>query len=69
MKAKLYINSEESTIKVEGSANDVLQLLVEASVKILVGYFPHSFAERMAWISGLFYGTISTMNKEDDDED
>lgn len=30
MKAKLYINSEKSTIKVEGGPSDVLHLLVWA---------------------------------------
>lgn len=28
MKAKLYIDSEDSTIKIEGSPSDVLHLLV-----------------------------------------
>ena len=40
MKAKLYINSEESTIKIEGGPSDVLHLLVCAIAQILKSYFP-----------------------------
>ena len=35
MKAKLYIDSEDSTIKVEGGPSDVLHLLVCAIAQIL----------------------------------
>ena len=68
MKAKLYINSEESTIKVEGSPSDVLHLLVCAIAQILKSYFPDSFEKQMGWVSGLLYNTIREL-KEDDDED
>ena len=43
MKAKLYINSEESTIKIEGGPSDVLHLLVDAIAQILKSYFPDDF--------------------------
>lgn len=69
MKAKLYINSEKSTIKVEGGTGDVLHLLVDAIAQILEGYFPHNFEKQMAWVSGLLYGTIRALDKEDNDED
>lgn len=39
MKAKLYIDSEDSTIKVEGGPSDVLHLLVCAIAQILKSYF------------------------------
>lgn len=69
MKAKLYIDSEKSTIRIEGSANEVLNLLVDAIAQILKGYFPHNFEKQMAWVSGLLYGTIRALDKEDNDED
>lgn len=69
MKAKLYINSEESTIKIEGGTSEVMKLLMDAIVQILEGYFPHNFEKQMAWVSALLYGTIRTLDKEDDDED
>lgn len=69
MKAKLYINSEESTIEVEGDSSDVLHLLVCAIAQILEGLFPHSIEKQMAWVSALFYRTVRELNKEDDDED
>ena len=69
MKAKLYINSEESIIRIEGGTNEVLNLLVDAIAQILEGYFPHNFEKQMAWVSGLLYGTIRALDKEDNDED
>lgn len=69
MKAKLYINSEKSTIKLEGGPSDVLHLLVCAIAQILKSYFPHNFEKQMAWVSGLLYGTIRALDKEDNDED
>ena len=69
MKAKLYINSEESTIVVEGSVSDVLHILVCATAQILEGFFPHNLERQMAWLSALLYRTIRELNKEDDDED
>lgn len=69
MKAKLYIDSEDSTIKIEGGTNEVLNLLVDAIAQILEGYFPHNFEKQMAWVSGLLYGTIRALDKEDNDED
>lgn len=39
MKAKLYIDSEDSTIKIEGGPSDVLHLLVCAIAQILKSYF------------------------------
>lgn len=69
MKAKLYINSEESTIKIEGGTSEVMKLLMDAIVQILEGYFPNNFEKQMAWVSALLYGTIHTLDKEDNDED
>ncbi len=69
MKAKLYINSEKSTIKVEGGTGDVLHLLACAIAQILKSYFPDDFERQMAWVSGLLYGTIRALDKEDNDED
>lgn len=69
MKAKLYINSEESTIKIEGGTNEVMKLLMDAIVQILEGYFPHNFEKQMSWVSALLYSTIRTLDKEDNDED
>lgn len=69
MKAKLYIDSEDSTIRIEGGTNEVLNLLVDAIAQILEGYFPHNFEKQMAWVSGLLYGTIRALDKEDNDED
>lgn len=69
MKAKLYINSEESTIRIEGGTSEVLNLLVDAIAQILEGYFPHNFEKQMALVSGLLYGTIRALDKEDNDED
>nr|DAG63987.1 MAG TPA: hypothetical protein [Bacteriophage sp.] len=69
MKAKLYINSEESTIRIEGGTSDVMKLLADAIAQILEGYFPHNFEKQLAWVSGLLFDTIRTLIKEDDDED
>jgi hypothetical protein len=69
MKAKLYINSEESTIKIEGGPSDALNLLVDAIAQILKGYFPDDFERQMGWVSGLLYNTIRGLKEEDDDED
>ena len=69
MKAKIYIDSEKSTIKIEGCINEVMNLLEDAIAQILESYFPHNFEKQMAWVSGLLFGTIHTLNKEDNDED
>lgn len=69
MKAKLYINSEESTIRIEGGTNEVLNLLVDAIAQILKSYFPDDFERQMGWASGLLYNTIRALKEEDDDED
>lgn len=72
MKAKLYINSEESTIEVEGDSSGVLHLLVCAIAQLLEGLFPHSFEKQMAFVSAILYRTVRELNnenKEDDDED
>jgi hypothetical protein len=69
MKAKLYINSEESTIKIEGGTSEVMKLLADAIAQILEGYFPHNFEKQLTWVSGLLFDTIRTLIKEDDDED
>ena len=47
MKAKLYIDSEDSTIKIEGGPSDVLHLLVCAIAQILKSYFPNDFERQM----------------------
>lgn len=69
MKAKLYIDSEKSTIRIEGGTKEVMNLLVDAIAQILESYFPHNFENQMAWVSGLLFGTIRTLNKENNDED
>ena len=69
MKAKLYINSEDSTLRVEGSRSEVLDLLVLAIAQILEACYPANFEKQMAWVSALLYRTIRELNKEDDDED
>lgn len=69
MKAKLYINSEKSTIKVEGGPSDVLHLLVCAIAQILKRYFPDDFERQMGLVSGLLFNTIRELKEEDDDED
>ena len=69
MKAKLYIDSEDSTIKIEGGPSDVLHLLVCAIAQILKSYFPDDFERQLGWVSGLLYNTIRELKEEDDDED
>lgn len=69
MKAKLYIDSEDSTIRIEGGTNEVLNLLVDAIAQILKSYFPDDFERQMGWVSGLLYNTIRGLKEEDDDED
>jgi hypothetical protein len=72
MKAKLYINSEESIIKVEGNPSEALHLLVCAIAQTLEGLFPHNFEKQMAFGAALLYRTVRELNKEnkeDDDED
>ena len=69
MKAKLYINSEESTIRIEGGTTEVPHLLVCAIAQILKSYFPDDFERQMGWASGLLYNTIRALKEEDDDED
>lgn len=69
MKAKLYIDSEDSTIKVEGGPSDVLHLLVCVIAQILKSYFPDDFERQMGCVSGLLYNTIRELKEEDDDED
>lgn len=69
MKAKLYIDSEDSTIKIEGGPSDVLYFLVCATAQILKSYFPHDLERQMAWLSALLYDVICELKKEDDDED
>lgn len=69
MKAKLYIDSEDSTIKIEGGHSDVLHLLVCAIAQILKSYFQDDFERQMGWVSGLLYNTIRGLKEEDDDED
>lgn len=69
MKAKLYIDSEDSTIKIEGGPSDVLHLLVCAIAQILKSYFPDDFERQLGWASGLLYNAIRALKEEDDDED
>lgn len=63
MKAKLYIDSEDSTIKIEGGPSDVLNLLVCAIAQILKIYFPDDFERQMGWVSGLLYNVIRELKK------
>lgn len=72
MKAKLYIDSEKSTIRIEGGTNEVMNLLVDAIAQILESYFPHNFEKQMAFGAALLYRTVRELNKgdkENDDED
>lgn len=69
MKAKLYIDSEKSIIKVEGDPSEALHLLVCAIEQTLEGLFPHDFEMQMAWVSGLLFGTIRELKKGDKDND
>lgn len=68
MKTRLYIDSEESTIRLEGGINDVMALLVDAIAQILESYFPHNFEKKMAWVSALLYSTVRELNKENNNE-
>lgn len=72
MKAKLYIDSEKSIIKVEGDPSEALHLLVCAIAQTLEGLFPHDFEKQMAFGAALLYRTVRELNKgneENDDED
>lgn len=69
MKAKLYIDSEKSIIKVEGDPSEALHLLVCAIAQTLECLFPHSLEERMALLTALLYRTVRELNKGDKDND
>lgn len=61
MDAKLYIDSESSTIRAEGSITEVLDLLASATAQILSTYFPTQSNMRLAGVATLTYRTIDTL--------
>lgn len=74
MNAKLYIDSEASTIRAEGNITGVLDLLASATAQILNAYFPTRDNMRLACVAALTYKTIDVLaytgpEKEDTDED
>ena len=74
MNAKLYIDSEASTIRGEGNVTELLDLLASATAQILNAYFPTRNDMRLAGVAVLTYKTIDALTytepeKEDTDED
>ncbi len=74
MNAKLYIDSEASTIRAEGNVTEVLDCLASATAQILNAYFPTRDNMRLACVAALTYKTIDALaytgpEKEDTDED
>lgn len=74
MNAKLYIDSEASTIRAEGNVTEVLDCLASATAQILNAYFPTRNDMRLAGVAALTYKTIDALaytepEKEDTDED
>ena len=74
MNAKLYIDSEASTIRAEGNVTEVLDCLASATAQILNAYFPPRNDMRLAGVATLPYKTIDALaytepEKEDTDED
>ena len=61
MSANVYINSEESTIKVTGSVTDVAALIGEAMAEIARTYSPNNRREQMAVISGFSYAATASL--------
>ena len=74
MNAKLYIDSEASTIRAEGNVTEVLDCLASATAQILNAYIPTRNDMRLAGVATLTYKTIDALaymepEKEDTDED
>lgn len=74
MNAKLYIDSEASTIRAEGNVTEVLDCLTSATAQILNAYFPTRNDMRLAGVATLTHKTIDALaytepEKEDTDED
>lgn len=61
MSAKLYIDSEASTIRAEGSVTEVLDWLAAATAQILNTYFPTRNDMRLAGAATLTYKTIDAL--------
>ena len=61
MSANVYINSEESTIKVTGSVTDVAALIGAALAEIAKSYSPNDRREQMAVISGFSYAATASL--------
>lgn len=61
MSAKLYIDSEASTIRAEGSITEVLDWLAAATAQILSTYFPTRNDMRLACVATLTYKTIDAL--------
>ena len=61
MSANVYINSEESTVKVTGSITDVAALIGAALAEIAKNYSPDNRREQLAVISGFFYAATAAL--------
>ena len=61
MSAKLYIDSESSTIRAEGKVTEVLDWLAAASAQILSTYFPDKRDMRLAGVATLTYKAIDAL--------
>ena len=61
MNAKLYIDSESSTIRAEGKVTEVLDWLAAATAQILDTYFPGKNDMRLAGVATLTYKVIDSL--------
>lgn len=74
MNAKLYIDSEASTIRAEGNLMELLDLLADATAQILNTYYSDKHDMRLAGVASLSYKAIDVLiytelEKEDTNED
>ena len=74
MNAKLYIDSETSTIRAEGKLTEVLDWLAAAAAQILNTYSPGGNDMQLAGVASLTYKVIDNLictelKKEGTDED
>lgn len=61
MNAKLYIDSETSTIRAEGKVTEVLDWLAAAAAQILNAYFSDRSDMRLAGVASLTYKVIDNL--------
>lgn len=61
MNAKLYIDSETSTIRAEGKLPEILDWLAAAAAQILDTYYPTKEDMRLAGAATLTYKTIDAL--------